>query len=122
MFRNGIYRIDYRNPLDHEAPGDDALVVMRDGRMIGSDRYGGVFSGAARRSPLPPLGPKETIGVQMTVPPGGSLVTGHKAGPTGATIDILGRLDPALDHQTATIDVAGHPVELRVSYLGPLPR
>lgn len=120
MFRNGIYRIDYRNPLDNDAPGDDALVVVRDGRMIGSDRYGGVFSGTARRS-LASFSRKETVGVQMTVPPGGALVTGRNAGPSGATIDIFGRLDPQLDHQTTTVDVAGHPVELRISYLGPLP-
>ncbi len=117
MFRNGIYRIDYRNPNDETAPRDDALVVFRDGKIIGADRHGGVFTGASRGT----NGPLEAIGVHMTVPPGGELITGLVAGPEGATFDILSRLDPALDHQTATIDLAGAPIDLSVSYLGPLP-
>lgn len=117
MFRNGIYRVDYRNPNDESGPRDDALVVFRDGKIIGADRHGGVYAGSQQGAGAQ----LETIGLHLTVPPGGELVTGFVAGAEGATFNILSRLDPTLDRQTATIDLAGCAVELSVSYLGPLP-
>lgn len=117
MFRNGIYRIDYRDTHDGSGPSDDALFVVRDGSIIGADRHGGVYS-ASQRQTVEAL---EGVRVQMTVPPGGALVTGKVAGGDGEHIDIATRLDATQNFQTATIDVAGRPVEISVSYLGPLP-
>ena len=57
----------------------------------------------------------------MTAPPGGEFVTGAIAGPDGAAVDIVSKLDPARDFQTATINVEGGSVEISVAYLGPLP-
>jgi len=116
MFRNGIYRIDYRNPNDDVA-ADDALFVVRDGSIIGADRHGGVYSGSQFRT----TGALDGVRVQMTAPPGGEFVTGAIAGPDGAVVDIMSKLDPACNFQTATINVEGDPVEISVAYLGPLP-
>ena len=44
MFRNGVYKVCYRSPLDEPGFHDHALAVMRDGKIIGSDRMGGVFN------------------------------------------------------------------------------
>lgn len=117
MFRNGIYKIYYRDPLDQNGPYEDALAVMRDGKIIGADRHGGVFNGEPRCA----LGLLETLHVELTVPPGGELVTGWVAGAAGASLAIRGRLDPVRDHQSAVVDIGGEAVEVVVSYLGPLP-
>lgn len=117
MFRNGIYRINYCSQNDDSSPCDDALIVVRDGSIIGADRHGGVYTG----SQYPTGGALDGVRVQMTVPPSGEMVTGAIAGAEGAVINIISRLDPTRDVQTATIDVAGNPVAISVSYLGPLP-
>ena len=117
MFRNGIYRIDYRSPHNDLIPSDDALFVVRDGSIIGADRHGGVYAG----SQFGTKGALDGVRVQMTAPPGGELVTGAIAGPEGAVLDIVSKLDPARSFQTAMIEVAGNPVEISVAYLGPFP-
>lgn len=117
MFRNGIYRIDYRSPHDDFVPSDDALFVVRDGSIIGADRHGGVYAG----SQFATRGALDGVRVQMTAPPGGEMVTGAIAGPDGAVIDIFSKLDPVRNFQTTTIEVAGDPVEISVAYLGPFP-
>jgi hypothetical protein len=55
------------------------------------------------------------------VPPGGELVTGLVAGPSGAKIKIKTRLDPEKIAQFATIDIAGEPVEIELIFMGPIP-
>jgi hypothetical protein len=117
MFRNGIYKIFYRDPADEDGSFEDALAVVRNGKVIGADRYGGVFTGEPRCA----LGLLETLKLQLNMPPGGELVTGYVAGPSGVSLDIIGRLDPMRDNQTAVVEIGGEPVELVVSYLGPLP-
>lgn len=117
MFRNGIYKVSYRSALDPGSFPQDALALMRNGKIIGADRHGGVFTGEPRCGP----GDLETLKLDFGVPPGGELVTGYVAGSNGATIDILGRFDPRLDQQTSMIDIGGAPVEVSVAYLGPLP-
>jgi hypothetical protein len=90
---------------------------MRDGKIIGSDRLGGVFVGEAGWS----AASADCVTIELTVPPGGELVTGLTAGSSGACVKIKTRLDPEKIAQFATVDVAGEPVELELIYLGPLP-
>ena len=115
MFRNGIYKVGYRSPLHDEGSGENGFAIMRDGFIIGSDRLGAVFTGG------PGLGGCECVTVKLTVPPGGELITGFRAGPAGATLKVLTQLDPEKLSQTAIVEVAGEPVEIQVSYLGPVP-
>lgn len=117
MFRNGVYKVCYRSPLDEPGFHDHALAVMRDGKIIGSDRMGGVFTGEERCAPRA----GDSVSVKFTVPPGGELITGFVAGPKGANVKIKTPLDPEKLAQFAVIDVAGEPVEVEVIYLGPLP-
>ena len=117
MFRNGIYKVCYRSPMDDDGFAEDALAIFRGGKIIGSDRHGGVFvGGPGRRS-----ADGEDVSVELTVPPGGELVTGMIAGPAGATLTINGCFDPCKLGQFAVVDVGGAPVEIQLSYLGPLP-
>ena len=115
MFRNGIYKVGYRSLLHDEGSGENGFAIMRDGFIIGSDRLGAVFTGA------PGSRACERVTVELTVPPGGELITGFRAGPAGATVKVLTQLDPEKLSQTATVFVAGEPVEIQVCYLGPLP-
>jgi hypothetical protein len=117
MFRNGIYKVFYRSPSDQEGFSEHCLAVLRDGHIIGADRLGGVFTGS------PAINPSsgDNIHVDLSVPPGGELVTGLVAGPAGSLIKIKTRLDPEKIAQFATIDIAGEPVEIELIYMGPVP-
>jgi hypothetical protein len=117
MFRNGIYKVFYRGPLDGCDFSEHALAVLRDGHIIGADRLGGVFTG----SPGMTATSCDSFNIELNVPPGGELVTGLVAGPAGATIKIKTRLDPEKIAQFVTIDVAGEPVEIELIYMGPIP-
>lgn len=121
MFRNGIYKITYGEPASGStaewSSRDHALAVMREGKLIGADRYGAVFVG----EPVLSSGPLEAIRIQLTIPPGGELVNGFRAGPQGASMTLRSQFDPAKDDQSTIVDFAGADVALRVQYLGPLP-
>jgi len=43
MFDEGIYSISYCDPKTHTTTDGDALAVLRSGRFVGSDRWGGLF-------------------------------------------------------------------------------
>ena len=62
---------------------------------------------------MPPLG--------FDVPPEGVLVTGFCAGPKGATLDIVGTFERTAAKMVTVVDVCGTPVEVQLTYLGPLP-
>ncbi len=117
MFRNGIYKVCYRNPMDGDGHSEEGLAILRDGKIIGSDRHGGVFVGEPGRYSAN----DEDVSVELTVPPGGELVTGLVAGPAGATFKIRSRFNSAKLQQFVVADVGGAPVEIQLSYLGPLP-
>ncbi len=117
MLDEGIYGLSYSGG-ERGADGQSALAVLRNGSILGSDRAGALFTGsyqydAAERT--------STVHVRMQIPPGGELVTGFAAGPGGAIVDIVGRFERPDPHATAVVDVGGRPLEVRLSYLGPLP-
>jgi hypothetical protein len=117
MFRNGIYRVGYRSPDHNLGSSEHALAVVRDGNIIGSDQLGAVFTG---ETGIWPTG-DDDVAIELTVPPWGELINGFVAGPTGAKVKIRSRVDSAKTSQTFVVDVAGQPVEVELSYLGPLP-
>lgn len=118
MFDEGLYALAYQGHDGTPPQGGDALAVLRAGRIIGSDRWGGMFEGSYRYDPK-----HETnhFHVRMQVPPHGELVTGFTGGPDGATVDFVAVLDRATPVASATIEIEGQPVDLKLTYLGPLP-
>ncbi len=118
MFDEGLYALRYTHANDARLETGSALAVLRSGKVFGSDRWGGVFSGSYDFDGATET---NTMHVRLTVPPDGELITGLQAGPQGTTIDIVGTFDRAAPLSSATIDVAGHPVDVELSYLGPLP-
>lgn len=118
MLVEGIYGFTYKGEHLGVLDGDSALVVLRNGKILGSGRSGGVFCGSYEFDGVRQV---NWVRVRMQVPPEGELVTGYAAGPDGAVLDIAGSFERAEPSSRAVIEVAGRPVEITLSYLGPLP-
>ncbi len=116
MFDEGLYSLSYgaHGVDDH----DSALAVLRNGKILGSDRLGGVFSGSYEFDEKAEI---NRMHVRLQVPPCGTLVTGLAVGPQGAVIDIVGAFERAAPVARTTVDVMGAPVDVQLTYLGALP-
>lgn len=95
----------------------EGLAVLRGGRILGSDPYGGVFRGhyqydAARGDIL--------VEVRLAIPPNGVLLTGLEVGPDGAFVDVSGRFPKPKPVSSAVVDVAGAPVTVELRFVGAL--
>ncbi|MDX2307866.1 MAG: hypothetical protein NW216_06495 [Hyphomicrobium sp.] len=117
-FDEGIYMLSYADPNAKGHAGGDALAVLRAGRIIGSDRWGGLFEGSYR---FDSVHEANHFHVRIKVPPEGELVNGIVAGRDGALLDVVAVLDRATPEAVATVDIGGRPVALRLAYLGPIP-
>lgn len=117
MFDEGLYALRYGTG-DGEPVPEDALAVLRNGKILGSDRWGGLFSGSYE---FDPTDETNHMHVRLQVPPDGVLINGFEAGPDGATIDIVGEFARAAPIAKASVDIAGRPVEIQLTYLGALP-
>lgn len=118
MLDEGIYSLTCRADDCDQSYSDTALAVLRKGRILGSDRQGGLVTGSYEYDSVAQL---NKMHVRLQVPPDGTLFNGGDAGPGGAVVDIVGAFDRATPTSHATVDLAGARVELRLIYLGPLP-
>ena len=115
---NGVYAIQYfREDVFVDAVGE-ALAILRDGEILGSDQFGGVFewrivNGGGN-------GP-DRVFVKLRIPPGGCLVTGYCVGDEGAVVDISGTLIGRNSNGGGTFEVIVEKVEVRFRYVGPAP-
>lgn len=118
MLDEGLYSVSYFEPQATEPCEASGLAVFRSGKILGSDRLGGVFTGSYAYDDK-----RQTnkLHVRMNVPTGGVLVTGFKAGVNGAVLDIAGSFDRAAPTSLATVDVGGTAIDVRLTYLGALP-
>jgi hypothetical protein len=118
MLEDGLYGLRFAASHDGE-PGDgDGLAVLREGKVLGSDPLGAVFTGTYEFDAARQL---NKVRLRLDVPPDGVLVTGYAAGPAGATLDVVGAFSGPLAETTAFIQIAGAPVGVQIRYLGPLP-
>lgn len=120
MIDEGLYNLDYRSSVLGEGgqDGGNALAVLRNGKILGSDRWGAVFMGSYE---FDPVSETNSVHLRLHVPPAGQLVTGFEAGPDGAVIEISGRFERAAPVTRTIAEVAGLPVEVTLTYLGALP-
>jgi hypothetical protein len=120
MLENGIYGLYFTatQACACESESSQALAVLRDGRVLGSDPWGGVFAGSCE---FDPTDRANKVRLQFGVPPEGTLVTGFAAGPEGAVLEIAGTVQHAGPQMTTVVEVAGAPVNVQLTYLGPLP-
>ena len=117
MFSEGLYGLDYQAATDMPDVIGSGLAMLRAGKIIGTDRCGSVFIGACEYDRHHRV---SRVSVRMQVPPDGELVTGVPTGAEGATFDITVTIKAALVVET-TVEVAGRPVNVKLTYIGPLP-
>ena len=118
MLDDGIYALRYRGEHEGEADDGNALAILRNGRILGSDRWGGVFAGHYEPERTQTTG---NVRVRLEVPPEGMLVNGIAAGSDGAIFDIIGTVSRPAATLSTIVEVAGRPIEIELKYLAPLP-
>lgn len=118
MLDEGLYDLTYFWTKSDEPCIANGLAVLRSGKILGSDRLGGVFKGSYT---FDNVRQTNTVHVRLKVPDGGILLTGFSAGAEGAVVDISGTFDRAAPTSTSTVDVEGQPLDVRLTYLGALP-
>lgn len=116
MLDEGLYQVAYK--AEKHADRGCALAVLRSGKILGSDRWGGIFAGSYR---FDTVSGTSTVHLRMQVPPGGVLISGFTAGPSGSMLELVTALERATPVSTATVDLGGEPVEVQLTYLGPVP-
>lgn len=114
----GIYELMYSRPKRDQDPHETALCVLRNGKVVGSDRWGGIFEGTYK---FDNVRRTNSIHVRLQVPPGGELITGFVAGPEGADLDIQGFIGRAQPTAKTTVEISGQHVQLNLKFVGPLP-
>ncbi len=122
MIDEGLYNVEYRSPeqfgLGPTAASGSALAVLRNGKILGSDRWGAVFMGSYE---FDPVSETNAVHLRLHIPPEGELITGFAAGPEGAIIEVAGQFERAAPVSRTVADIAGQPLEVTMTYLGALP-
>ena len=118
MLEDGIYGLRFAASHDGEPENASGLAVLRQGKVLGSDPLGAVFTGTYEFDAARQL---NKVRLRLDVPPDSILVTGFSTGPSGATLDIVGAFAGTSADTTAFVQIAGAPVGVQLTYLGPLP-
>jgi hypothetical protein len=117
MLEDVIYGLAYAVEGERMPTEGSALATLRNGRILGSDP-GEAFSRACEFDAARRL---NTVKLRLGVPPDGRLITGFSAGPAGASLDIVGAFERGAPKTATVVEVAGAPVRVELTYLGPLP-
>ncbi len=118
MLADGIYAVRFSATHEGEPEHGGGLATLREGKVLGSDPLGAVFTGTYEYDSVRSL---NRVRLRLDVPPGGILVTGFAAGPQGATLDVVGAFAATPDDTAAFMQIAGAPLGVQIRYLGPLP-
>lgn len=115
MLANGVYEITFQS-IDRI---DRASAILRDGHVLGSDRWGLVFSGAYCGDEA---GGRERIRLTLLVPPGGELITGFAVGSQGATVEIEGSIGKtSAGKDCAELNIVGERLVVSLDFISALP-
>jgi hypothetical protein len=117
MLKDGLYDLSYRSVEASAPPIGYGLASLRNGKILGSDRWGGVFSGSYRFDPNRGVG---EVHVRLNAPPDGVLITGLPSGPSGLELDLVAELNRDERGTSAMVNVGGCPVAVEFSYIGPI--
>lgn len=116
MLSEGVYELDYHAAIANPAEIGSGLAMIRDGKILATDRCGSVFMGSYDDDTCSAQG---HVTVRLRFGPG-ELVTGRAFDENGAEFEIV-TMVAGRDKLEATIDVAGEFVKVRLTYIGPLP-
>lgn len=111
LLEDGLYRIDYQAGPGGES--DRALAVMRQGKLKGADRHGGMFTGNYRFDRPRGL---NIVHFVLTFAPDKD--TGGEPRPDIECTCAIARPDPVA---RTSVTIAGQPFDIVLIYLGPLP-
>lgn len=122
MLHDGVYELSYTGGCNSGGAlaeyNGEALAVLRNGKILGADRWGGVFSGTYE---FDPIAQNDKVRIRIDVPPEGELITGFAAGPGGATLEIVAAVEQRVHSACTRVDIGGEPVDVEFSFIGPLP-
>lgn len=115
--RDGVYELFYRCADGDRDHADSLLLVLRQGQLLGADRWGGLISGQCK---FDGTTGRHRFSVVFDGPPEGTLVTGQAAPPAAQAIELVTDI---ADGGTArgTVELFGQSILLELSYRGPLP-
>ena len=116
-FQDGVYELFYRHDDVSNPSSDSLLLVMRQGQLLGADRWGGLISGHCR---FDPSTGRHRFDVVFDAPAHGTLVTGNAPPSAAQPIELVTDV-PDTGRATGTIDLFGASVTLELQYRGPLP-
>ena len=119
MLQDGLYELLYHNEEIPDSASGSLLVALRDGVVLGSDQWGGVLLG---RCEFDQRSRRNSVRVQLKIPPGGMLVTDRSPRLDGGLIVIDAVFGPKGQDVTGVVDVAGQPVRIKLKFKGPVPQ
>lgn len=120
MLKDGVYELYYRAEAEPGGGYESLLLALRNGHVLGSDRWGGVFAG---RCDFDASTHQHRINVRLLVPPGGMLVTDDSPRLLGDQIDVAVTLGRSRDISSGCglVDVGGQQVRVELQFKGPVP-
>jgi len=116
MLKDGLYELFYRAANAPDSAYETMLMVLRDGRILAADPWGGVCMGQCLRDPKSHT---YHLKVRLLVPPGGMLVTDDAPRLDGAEVEIGAEFDDPSDGVNV-IDIDGRLVSVALKYQGPI--
>lgn len=117
MLKDGLYELFYRAARSPDGNYQSMLLVLRAGRVLAADPWGGVCMGRVVRNKTSRT---YRINVRMLVPAGGMLVTDDTPRTESTEIEIGAEIgDPA--DGIGQVEIAGQAVNIAFKYQGPIP-
>ncbi|MBU2580333.1 MAG: hypothetical protein KJ622_01255 [Alphaproteobacteria bacterium] len=115
VWRDGLYRVHFAVEGRAVEESGEALVVLREGSIFGSDKFGGVFEG---QLVVRPSGRGAGLRLQVRVPPGGVLVTGKRVGFEECVVDVSGELSHEDQEFGGICELLGERLVVKFRYIG----
>lgn len=107
---DGLFEIALRQYGQRSAESGRVVLVCRGGRLFGADPSGRIYTGELQTNDAD--APAQDCREEL-------LDRCHRR--RDMTIRISGEIDPSARSQSTTVLVAGKPVDVDITYLGPLP-
>lgn len=117
-FRDGLYSVKFFMQGAGEEDSGEALAILREGSILGSDKFGGVFEG---RLVVGPCGRKAGVSLRVGIPPGGVVVTGKRVAGEETVLEVVGELSMTGDLLEGVCDLDGGRLVVNFRYIGVLP-
>jgi hypothetical protein len=115
--RDGVYELFYKSQRTADPSWDTLLLIMRQGHLLGADRWGGIIIGTCEFDPS--VG-RHKFTVTLDVPADGLLVTGAAAPSASQTIEFVAQLNGQTYSTAGTIELFGEAVAVELVYRGPV--